>query len=232
MAYSVAQRLDAVRERIREAEAAAGRSRGSVTLLAVSKTHASGLIRSAWQAGQRAFGENYLQEALRKMAELADLDIEWHFIGRVQSNKTRAIAEHFAWVHGVTDIRHARRLSDQRPGELPPLNACIQVNISAEDSKNGVDPDAVAPLLRQCRDLARLRVRGLMAIPAVANTPGSRREPFRELRRLRERLADSELRLDTLSMGMSADLEAAIAEGATLVRVGTAIFGHRSYGEH
>ena len=203
-----------------------------MALLAVAKTQPSDSIRQAWDAGQRAFGESYLQEALEKIDQLRDLAIEWHFIGRIQSNKTRAIAEHFSWVHSLGDARHAIRLNDQRPEKHPPLNVCIQVNVSGESSKAGLAPDATAELLEQCLELPRLQVRGLMAIPAPARDPLTQRAPFRELRELRDRLARPGLPLDTLSMGMSADLEAAIAEGATLVRVGTAIFGPRHYAEH
>ena len=226
---SVAQRLIRVQERIRKAEAEAGRTAGSVALLAVSKTQGSDKIRQAWEAGQRRFGESYLQEAVEKIDQLQDLAIEWHFIGRIQSNKTRTIAERFAWVHGLSDIKHARRLSEQRPPQLSPLNACIQVNVSGEASKGGLEPDAMAPFLEQCRKLPGLRIQGLMAIPAPADTPAAQHLPLRALRELRDRLARPGLPLQTLSMGMSADLEAAVAEGATIVRIGTAIFGPRNY---
>jgi pyridoxal phosphate enzyme (YggS family) len=232
VADSTAQRLGRVRERIRAAASAAGRDPASVHLLAVSKTVPVAKIWEAIRAGQRVFGENYLQEALEKIDALARQPIEWHYIGRVQGNKTRAIAEHFAWLHSLTDARHARRLSDQRPAGLPPLNVCIQVNVSGEASKGGVEPGAVAALLDSCRGLPRLRVRGLMAIPAPAADPQAQRVPLRLLRELRDRLQQPEQPLDTLSMGMSGDLEAAIAEGATWVRVGTAIFGPRDYGQH
>jgi pyridoxal phosphate enzyme (YggS family) len=221
-----------VQERIRKAEAAAGRTPGSVQLLAVSKTQGSERIREAWEAGQRRFGESYLQEAVEKIGQLRDLDIEWHFIGRIQSNKTRTIAEHFAWVHGLCDAKHARRLSEQRPAGLPPLDVCIQVNVSGEASKGGLEPDTVTGFLEQCRGLPGLRIRGLMAIPAPADSPEEQHPPLRALRQLRDRLARPELPLETLSMGMSADLEAAVAEGATIVRIGTAIFGPRHYAKH
>ena len=159
MTQSTTQRLQAVQKRIRNAETATGRVPGSVRLLAVSKTKSSGLIREAWEAGQRCFGESYLQEAVEKIEQLRDLDIEWHFIGRIQSNKTRTIAEHFAWVHGLCDPKHARRLSEQRPDGLPPLEACVQVNVSGEVSKGGLEPEAVAGFLEQCRDLPGLRRR-------------------------------------------------------------------------
>ncbi len=230
MNESIEHRLQQVRRRIGAAEARAGRAPGSVTLLAVSKTHPAEQIRQAWAAGQRAFGENYLQDALDKQGGLADLDIEWHYIGRIQSNKTRPLAESFHWVHGLTEAKHARRLNDQRPRHLPPLNLCIQVNVSGEASKGGLEPQAVEPLLQQCLTLPRLRLRGLMAIPAPATDEAARRAPLRQLRLLRDRLARPGLPLETLSMGMSGDLEEAIAEGATLVRIGTAIFGPRDYG--
>lgn len=224
---TIATQLAAVQERIHQAEIAASRQLGAVQLLAVSKTHAAVKIRAAYEAGQRAFGENYLQEALDKQEELQDLAIEWHFIGRIQSNKTKAIAENFNWVHGLGDINHARRLNTQRPHSLPPLNVCIQVNVSNELSKGGVMPEVVPQLLEQCMNLPRLRFRGLMAIPEPMGDFAQQRLPFERLRRLRDSLIRTDLPLDTLSMGMSDDLEAAIAEGATLVRIGTAIFGSR-----
>lgn len=232
MKDSVTQRLETVKQRIRKAEEAAGRSAGSVALLAVSKTHPDDSIRQAWHAGQCAFGESYLQEALEKISRLRELAIEWHFIGRIQSNKTRAIAEQFSWVHSLGEIRHARRLNEHRPEQHPPLNVCIQVNLSGESSKAGLAPEEVADVLEQCLELPRLRVRGLMTIPAPTNDPLAQLAPFSALRKLRDRLARRDVPLDTLSMGMSADLESAIAEGATLVRIGTAIFGPRHYGEH
>lgn len=227
MINNMGQRLEAVYRRLRQAEVAAGRPLGVVELLAVSKTHGDPLIRQAWNAGQRAFGENYLQEALEKMARLADLPIEWHFIGRLQGNKTRPIAERFAWVHGLCDPRHAQRLSEQRPPDLPPLQVCLQVNLSGEAGKAGLPPAQVEELLAGCRDLPGLQLRGLMTLPAPAAERAAQRAPFQRLRELRDRLASPELPLDTLSMGMSDDLEAAVAEGATLVRIGTAIFGPR-----
>ena len=232
MAETTALGLEQVRRRIRAAATAVGRDPGSVQLLAVSKTMPAERVREAWRAGQRAFGENYLQEALQKMAALMDCPIEWHFIGRVQTSKTRLIAENFAWVHSLTEVKHARRLSRQRPAHLPPLNCCIQVNVSGEESKGGVEPSAVRDILEHCRDLPRLRVRGLMAIPAAAAGLQAQRAPLRQLRELMDRLQDRDQPLDTLSMGMSSDLEAAIAEGATLVRIGTAIFGPRDHGQH
>jgi hypothetical protein len=220
-------RLTAVRDAIRAAESRHGRPEGSVSLLAVSKTQPAQAVRTAAAAGQRRFGENYLQEALAKMAELADLDLEWHFIGPLQSNKTRPVAEHFAWVHSVDRLKLAERLSAQRPAGLPPLNVCLQVNISAEASKSGCSLDELPALARAVAALPGLRLRGLMAIPAPAEGLEQARLPFRRLREALGALNAEGLALDTLSMGMSDDLEAAIAEGATLVRVGSAIFGAR-----
>ncbi|EGV18183.1 YggS family pyridoxal phosphate-dependent enzyme [Thiocapsa marina] len=223
-------RLREVQARIRAAVERARRPPGSVALLAVSKTHGSDAVRAAYAAGQRAFGESYAQEAIEKIALLADLaDIEWHFIGRIQGNKTRQIATRFDWVHGLSDAAHARRLSEQRPSELPPLKVCIQVNVSGETTKGGVEPDAVAAMIAACETLPGLDVRGLMTLPAPAEDDDSRRAPFRALRLLRDRLATPNRPLECLSMGMSDDLEAAILEGSTLVRVGTAVFGPRSY---
>jgi PLP dependent protein len=221
------ENLDAVRRQIAAACRAAGRDPGGVALLAVSKTRPAGDVRAAWAAGQRAFGENYLQEALDKMAALADLPLEWHFIGHIQSNKTRAIAEHFAWAHGVDSLKVARRLGEQRPAGLPPLNICLQVNISGEASKDGFDPAAVAAAVDAIAGLPGLRLRGLMAIPEPAASSEARRLPFRALCGLLASLRQKHPELDTLSMGMSADLAEAIAEGATIVRVGTALFGPR-----
>mgnify|MGYP001811167340 CR=1 FL=1 len=193
----------------------------------MSKKQSAEAIRAAYEAGQRAFGEIYLQEALDKISQLADLDIDWHFIGRIQANKTRQIATHFAWVHGLADPAHARRLSEQRPGEMPPLNVCLQVNLSGEPSKGGVEPSATADLLDLCETLPGLRVRGLMTLPAPSDDETAQRQPFRALRMLRDQLATPTQPLSCLSMGMSDDLEAAILEGATFVRIGTAIFGER-----
>ena len=227
-AQAIAVRLEAVRQRICAAERRFGRTLGSVTLLAVGKGHPPSALQAAAQAGQRRFGENYLQEALPKLAALASWDIEWHFIGPLQSNKTRGVANHFHWVHSVDSARMAQRLSDQRPAELAPLQVCIQVNISREPTKSGVLVEHLGSLADVVMKLPRLKLRGLMAIPAPQASLPAQRQPFRELRRA---LADLQCvhgqTLDTLSMGMSDDLEAAIAEGATLVRVGTAIFGPR-----
>lgn len=222
---SISQRLTATRARLAAAEAAAGRAAGSVGLIAVSKTHPPAAIREAYALGQRDFGENYLQEALSKQAQLQDLAIVWHFIGPIQSNKTRPLAFHFAWVHSVDRLKIAQRLSEQRPEAMPPLNICIQVNVSGEASKSGIEIAGLPELAAAVAELPRLRLRGLMAIPAPDMDTAKQRQAFR---RLREAMAGLGLPgLDTLSMGMSDDLEAAVAEGATLVRIGTAIFGPR-----
>ena len=223
-----AARLHAVLTRIRAAEQRFQRPPGSVALLAVGKTQPAAAIAAVATAGQARFGENYLREALAKMAELAALNLEWHFIGPVQANKSRPIAERFAWVHSVDRLKIAERLSAQRPAGLPPLNVCLEVNISREPSKHGLDESDVPAVARAVAALPRLRLRGLMAIPAPAADFAAQRLPCARLRELWERLLAEGLELDTLSMGMSDDLEAAIAEGATLVRVGTAIFGPRA----
>jgi len=203
------------------------RDPADVGLLAVSKTQPAAAIREAFAAGLRDFGENYLQEALDKQAALADLALTWHFIGPIQSNKTKPIAEHFAWVHSVDRLKIAQRLSDQRPAGLPPLNVCLQVNVSGEASKSGCAPEDLQPLAQAVAGLPRLHLRGLMCIPAPSDDPAEQHAAFARLRALRDALG---LGLDTLSMGMSQDLEAAIAEGATWVRIGTALFGARDYG--
>ena len=219
--------LQAVHARIARAAQAAGRDPGAVRLLAVSKTHPAALVDEAYQAGQVAFGENYVQEAMRKMEVLADRPIEWHLVGPLQSNKTRLAAERFAWLHTLENGRVAERLSRQRPTHLPPLNVLVQVNISAEASKSGVAPGEVPALALAVAALPRLRLRGLMAIPEPSPDTASQRARFRAVRQLFDRLRSEGLLLDTLSLGMSDDLEAAIAEGSTLVRIGTAIFGAR-----
>ncbi|MFC6670308.1 YggS family pyridoxal phosphate-dependent enzyme [Marinobacterium aestuariivivens] len=226
---SIADNICAVRQQIAESAARCGRAPDSVRLLAVSKTRSADELRQACEAGQRAFGENYLQEALDKIEALKDLALEWHFIGPIQSNKTRPIAEHFDWVHSVDRIKVARRLSEQRPAGLPPLNVCLQVNISAEASKSGCLPDQVAELAREVASLPGLRLRGLMAIPEASGVPAEQRRPFAALRQLLEQLREELPQLDTLSMGMSGDMSAAIEEGATIVRIGTALFGPRDY---
>ena len=227
MTADYAVRLHAVLGRIRAAEQRFQRPPGAVRLLAVGKTQPAAAIAALAAAGQRDFGENYFQEALDKMTELATLELEWHFIGPMQANKTRGIAEHFAWVHSVDRLKIAERLSAQRPDHLPPLNVCLQVNIDREPTKHGLDEAELAEVAHAVATLPRLRLRGLMAIPAPAAEFAAQRRPFARLRKLRERLADTGLVLDTLSAGMSDDLEAAIAEGATLVRIGTALFGSR-----
>jgi PLP dependent protein len=227
---TIADRLQAVNARIARAASAARRAPASVTLLAVSKTHPAALIGQARDAGQRAFGENYVQEALEKMQGLdarGYRDLEWHLIGALQSNKTRLAAERFDWVHTVASEKIARRLSEQRPDERPALNVLVQVNVSGEATKSGVAPEEVLPLCRAISSLRKLRLRGLMAIPEPTQDLGLQRQRFSEVKALFEQLKGKGLELDTLSMGMSDDLEAAIAEGATLVRVGTAIFGAR-----
>ena len=225
---TIAANLQAVQARIAHAAQAAGRGAGEVTLLAVSKTFTAQSVRDCATAGQRAFGENYLQEALDKIAALQNLALEWHFIGPIQSNKTRPIAENFQWVHGIERGRIAVRLNDARPVNLPPLNVCIQVNVSGEASKSGVAPDDTAALAQALATLPRLKLRGLMAIPEPTPDSALRRQRFARLRALQTQLIAQGHALDTLSMGMSDDLEDAIAEGATLVRIGTAIFGTRS----
>ena len=218
-----------VNGRIARACEMAGRPVSSVTLLAVSKTQPPQAVRDAVAAGQSRFGENYVQEALDKMAALAELRprLEWHLIGPLQANKTRAVAEQFDWVHSVDRLRIAERLSAQRPAGEPPLQVCLQVNVSGEDSKSGLAPADVPALARAVAALPRLRLRGLMAIPEPASDVEAQRRPHRALRDLLEALRRDGLELDTLSMGMTADLEAAVAEGATLVRIGTALFGAR-----
>jgi pyridoxal phosphate enzyme (YggS family) len=219
--------VNEVRSRILKAATAAGRDPASVTLVAVSKSQTAESMRLAATAGVTDFGENYLQEALPKMDGLAALSLRWHFIGAIQSNKTRAIAERFDWVHSIDRLSVARRLSEQRPFHAPPLNLCIQVELIAEPNKAGVDPAHVGELAAAAAVLPRVRLRGLMCIPPPHPDPKAGRPMFARLRSLLEELNASGHKLDTLSMGMSADFESAIAEGATLVRVGTAIFGAR-----
>lgn len=226
---SIKQKLAAVHRQITDAESHFGRKPNSVQLLAVSKTRTAGEIRHALQAGQRAFGESYLQEALEKIGQLQQEDIEWHFIGRIQSNKTKLLAEYFDWVHSIDNLKHARRLNNQRPEQLPPLKVCLQVNVSGEEGKGGFSQESVASIIAAFDELPQLELCGLMAIPAPAGSFEEQRHPFHHLRRLRDQLANETRPLKTLSMGMSDDLEAAIAEGATIVRVGTAIFGPRIY---
>ncbi|MCC7600108.1 YggS family pyridoxal phosphate-dependent enzyme [Janthinobacterium sp. FW305-129] len=230
---TIEQNLQAVRDSIAQAAADAQRAPGDVTLLAVSKTFGADAVLAAMRAGQTAFGENYLQEALDKIAAvklaLPQAGPAWHFIGPIQSNKTRPIAEHFGWVHTVEREKIAVRLSEQRPDGLPDLNICLQVNISGEASKSGVTPAELPALAHAVAQLPRLRLRGLMAIPEPETDVKRQRFAFAQVRTLYEQLKADGLALDTLSMGMSADLRAAVLEGATIVRVGSAIFGSRNY---
>ncbi|WP_252090070.1 YggS family pyridoxal phosphate-dependent enzyme [Pseudomonas sp. MWU13-3659] len=225
---TLAENISAISARIDNAAKAAGRDPASLQLLAVSKTKPASAIREAHGCGLRDFGENYLQEALTKQKELSDLPLIWHFIGPIQSNKTKAIAEHFDWVHSVDRLKIAQRLSEQRPAKLPPLNICLQVNVSGEDSKSGCAPAELPALAQAVNALPGLRLRGLMAIPEPTDDRTEQEAAFATLRKLQERL---DLGLDTLSMGMSHDLEAAISQGATWVRIGTALFGARDYGQ-
>jgi len=236
---TIAANLQLVRSRIARAARAAGRPESDIELLAVSKTWPAERVVEAYAGGQRVFGENYVQESVKKITEVEALiaragasphDLEWHFIGPVQSNKARAIAERFAWVHCVEREKVAVRLNDARPDRMPPLNVCVQVNVSGEASKRGVAPEDAPALAHAVARLPRLRLRGLMAIPEPTADAGRQRRRCAQLRELRDRLNAGGLALDTLSMGMSDDLEAAILEGATIVRVGTAIFGQRRKG--
>ncbi len=224
---NLAVRVNHVRSRISHAARAAGRDPGSVTLIAVTKAKPAELLREAATAGVTDFGENYLQEALGKMDQLPSAALHWHFIGGLQSNKTRGVAERFEWVHSVDRFSIARRLSEQRPFHAPPLNVCIQVALVPEPTKGGVEPGNLAQLALPMAELPRLRLRGLMCVPPPQPDAGAERFVFARLRRLLEDLNARVLKLDTLSMGMSADYESAIAEGATHVRIGTAIFGSR-----
>lgn len=229
----IPENLQAVHERIASAATAVSREPDAVLLLAVSKTFGADAVLAAMDAGQRAFGENYLQEALDKITAVRtarpDCTLDWHFIGPIQSNKTRPIAEHFDWVHSVEREKIAQRLSDQRPAHLPPLNVCLQINISGEASKSGVTCEEASALAHAVAAMPRLTLRGLMAVPEAAGSLDQQRLPFRQLHDLFDQLCAEGLPLDTLSMGMSSDMNAAIAEGATIVRVGTAIFGKRDY---
>jgi pyridoxal phosphate enzyme (YggS family) len=230
---TISAHLVQVRKAISEAARVAGRAPDSVSLLAVSKTFGPEAVIEAADAGQREFGENYVQEALDKIASVKalrpDLDLVWHFIGPLQSNKTRLVAEQVDWVHSVDRIKIAQRLSDQRPDSLPPLNICLQVNVTGEVSKSGVAPKELLALAAAVKGMPRLRLRGLMAIPEPEDDPVLQRRPFSLLRELQQQLSAAGILTDTLSMGMSADMAAAITEGATIVRIGTAIFGRRDY---
>lgn len=224
---AILSNLQAVHAAIDQAALLARRDAATITLLAVSKTVPASVIREAYSLGQQAFGENFVQEALDKMRDLRDLPLQWHFIGPIQSNKTRAIAENFSWVHSVDRLKIAQRLSEQRPGNLPPLNVCLQINVSGEATKGGVAAVDAEALAHAIAILPRLKLRGLMAIPAPAAGLAEQRAAFAQMRELLMKLNAAGLNLDTLSMGMSHDLTAAILEGATIVRVGTAIFGSR-----
>ncbi|MBI3524499.1 MAG: YggS family pyridoxal phosphate-dependent enzyme [Betaproteobacteria bacterium] len=231
---TISANLQAVKNRIRAAAQSSGRDVGAARLLAVSKTWPAASVRAAFAAGQRAFGENYVQEGVAKIAALDDLELEWHFIGPLQSNKTREVAEHFDWVHSVDRLRIAERLAAQRPPGLPPLQVCVQVNVSGETSKGGVAPDQAVTLARAVAGLPSLpglpglRLRGLMTIPEPSGDAGLLRRRYTLLRELLAQLNAGGMKLDVLSMGMSDDFEIAIAEGATIVRIGTAIFGQRT----
>lgn len=227
--HNLDDNLSRVHSRMQEAAARAGRSMDELTLIAVSKKQSVAAMRALFTAGQRVFGESYLQEALDKQQELAELPIEWHFIGPIQSNKTRPIAEHFSWVHSVDRLKIAQRLNEQRPESLPPLNVCLQVNIDREASKSGVAAEDLPALAAAVAELPRLRLRGLMSIPAPREDYEGQLAAFMKLRKLLEELRPQvqNAPLDHLSMGMSSDLEAAVAAGATMVRVGTDLFGAR-----
>jgi pyridoxal phosphate enzyme (YggS family) len=225
------QRFNDVQQRIQQATSDCQRNADSVELLAVSKTRSSEEVRALASLGQRMFGENYLQEAISKIDQLADLNLSWHFIGRIQSNKTRQIAEHFDWVHSVASLKHATRLNQQRPEQMPPLNICLQVNTSGEMSKDGHSPEELAQLLPAYQALEKIKVRGLMTIPAPVAETEDPSQSLKLLHSLREQLKSADNPLDTLSMGMSNDLEEAICEGSTIVRIGTALFGPRNYRE-
>ncbi len=233
---SISENLQLVQHRIANSAQAAGRDPASITLLAVSKTFDVQAVLAAAQAGQRAFGENYVQEAIDKIAATRDmrehnpdLQLEWHFIGPIQSNKTRQIAEHFDWVHSVDRLKIAQRLSEQRPADMPPLQICLQVNVSGEATKSGLEPDALLEIARAVVLLPNIRLRGLMTIPEPTDDVQQQRAAFAKLRFMQNDLQAVGIQTDTLSMGMSADMDAAIAEGATIVRIGTAIFGVRDY---
>jgi pyridoxal phosphate enzyme (YggS family) len=227
MNTTIAENLSRVRTQMEAACQAAGRLPHSVSLLAVSKTWGAEAVRAAHAAGQTAFGENYIQEAVDKIGDLRDLPLQWHCIGPIQSNKTRLVAEHFDWVHSVDRLKIAQRLSEQRPPHLPPLQVCIQVNVDGGETKSGISPQELPALAQAVAALPRLQLRGLMTIPEPAETDAQMRAVHAQAKALFESLRQQGLPLDTLSMGMSADMAAAIAEGSTMVRVGTAIFGRR-----
>jgi len=225
--HPLTQAIDTTKKRITEAEVNAGRDPASVQLIAVSKTRPASAIRAAWSCGLRHFGESYVQEAVDKIVQLHDCPIVWHFIGPIQANKTRQIAQHFDWVHSVDRIKIAERLSEQRPAELAPLNICIQINISNESSKSGIGIEALQTLAAAIVELPRIRLRGLMAIPAPSSDKNEQYQAFNAVAEVQQWLISQGFALDALSMGMSDDMEMAIKAGATHVRIGTAIFGHR-----
>jgi pyridoxal phosphate enzyme (YggS family) len=225
----IANNLANVQQRIASAAENAQRDPQTIALLAVSKTKPIEMIEEAYAAGQRCFGENYLQDALPKIEALSELDIEWHYIGRIQSNKTRPIAENFAWVHAIDSVKHAQRLNEQRPDNLPPLNCCIQLNLSGEDSKGGIQPDTLIETATAFNDLPHCRLRGLMTMPDPDSSAEQQQAVFHQLADCLSELSNLGFSVDTLSMGMSGDLEMAITEGSTMVRIGTDIFGARSY---
>jgi len=227
MTNDIKTNLQKIRQQITESSTACGRSATDVMLLAVSKTKPAEAIEAAFSAGQTQFGENYLQEAIAKIKQLEQLPIHWHFIGRIQSNKTRPIAENFDWVHTVASYKHAQRLNDQRPQELAELNICIQVNISKDPGKSGVMAEDTQRLVQQISQLPRLKLRGLMTIPEATSDQQKQRQFFRQLADLQAKINSKGYSLDTLSMGMSGDMKIAIEEGSTVVRIGTAIFGKR-----
>ena len=225
----IANNLANVQQRITSAAENAQRDPQTIALLAVSKTKPIEMIEEAYAAGQRCFGENYLQDALPKIEALGELDIEWHYIGRIQSNKTRPIAENFAWVHAIDSVKHAQRLNEQRPDNLPPLNCCIQLNLSGEDSKGGIQPNTLIETATAFNDLPHCRLRGLMTMPDPDSSAEQQQAVFHQLADCLSELSNLGFSVDTLSMGMSGDLEMAITEGSTMVRIGTDIFGARSY---
>ena len=225
----IANNLANVQQRIASAAENAQRDPQTIALLAVSKTKPIEMIEEAYAAGQRCFGENYLQDALPKIDALAELDIEWHYIGRIQSNKTRPIAENFAWVHAIDSVKHAQRLNEQRPDNFPPLNCCIQLNLSGEDRKGGIQPDTLIETATAFNDLPHCRLRGLMTMPDPDSSAEQQQAVFHQLADCLSELSNHGFNVDTLSMGMSGDLEMAITEGSTMVRIGTDIFGARSY---
>ena len=224
----VTENLRIVSDLLHSAAIEANRDPAGVRLLAVSKKQPMEKIREMAACGQRDFGENFVQEGVAKIEALADLDLTWHFIGHLQSNKTRIVAEYFDWVHTIDKLKTARRLSQQRPDDLPPLNVCLQVNVDDEESKSGVSPAAVPELAAACAELPGLRLRGLMCLPAIRDDFEDQRRPFAQLRELRDRVRQAGVEMDTLSMGMTADYRAAIFEYATIVRIGTALFGARN----